>query len=323
MNTETSRIEWIDEQDRTDRMLAPFGERMLALASLTPGERVLDIGCGTGATTLDAWRHVAPIGSVIGVDISPMMLNAARERARALPDANITWLQADAQTYAFPTSSADVAISRFGVAHFATTSTAFANIRHALRPGGRLAFVEWTARADNEWMSLADDVARRVVPEAFGQPADPPEHASDFADAGRLRTVLETAGFQVTALERYRDGLWVGSSPADVLDWFARLPEGRMLEVLDDSQKRRLLDSLEAELVSRTTADGVYLAGTAWIVECTAPRPAWPQWEQGSHPADAPWPAWPRWEQGSHPADAPWPAWPQWVPGSHPADAPW
>jgi SAM-dependent methyltransferase len=191
MTTETAHFEWIDEQDRTDRMLVPFGTRMLQRASLVPGERVLDIGCGTGATTVDAWRSVAPSGSVIGVDISPMMLSAARARACAAPDANI--------------------------------------------------------RA--------------------------PQRAPDFATEHRLRALLETAGFQVTALERYSNGLWVGSSAADVLAWFARLSEGRMLEALNEAQKHRLLGSLEAELTSRTTPDGVYLGGTAWIVECAAPWP--------------------------------------------------
>ena len=92
----------IDERDRTDRMLMPFGQRMLDVAALTPGERVLDIGCGSGATTLAAWQRVAPSGSVTGVDISAVMLDLARTRVRDVPNAGITWLEADAETYRVP-----------------------------------------------------------------------------------------------------------------------------------------------------------------------------------------------------------------------------
>jgi ubiquinone/menaquinone biosynthesis C-methylase UbiE len=263
--------EWIEERDRTDRMFAPFGNRLLDQAALAIGETVLDIGCGTGATTLAAWERVAPTGRVTGVDVSAIMLESARERVRDRADARITWVQADAQTYPFPPRAADVAISRFGVAHFASTAAALANIRDALRPGGRFVSTEWTARAENEWMTLADEVGRRVLPEVFGRPGDAPEHADDFAEGGRLRTLLEAAGFEVEAFERYREGLWLGRDPADVLAWFARLPEGRVLETLDATTHQRLLQALATELARRTRKDGVYLAGTAWIVACRVP----------------------------------------------------
>jgi hypothetical protein len=123
-------------------------------------------------------------------------------------------------------------------------------------------------------MTLPDEVSRHLLPEVFGRHGGEPKHGCDFPDGRRLRSVLEAAGFRVEALDRHRDGLWVGSRPADVLAWFARLPEGRLLEALDGAARRRLLDSLEAELDRRTREDGVYLAGTAgtaWIVAC---RPA-------------------------------------------------
>ena len=157
--------EWIDERDRMDRVLAPFGKRMLERAALVPGENIVDVGCGTGATILEAWSRVAPTGSVTGIDVSEAMLAAARQRVDPLKNANVAFVQADAQAYVFEPAAFDVAVSRFGVAHFADTAAAFANIGSALRSGGRFVFCEWSARADNEWMSLADDVAQRVVPE--------------------------------------------------------------------------------------------------------------------------------------------------------------
>jgi ubiquinone/menaquinone biosynthesis C-methylase UbiE len=112
---------WIDERDRTDRMLLPFGQRVLDIAALVPGERVLDIGCGSGATTLAAWQRVAPDGNVTGVDISPVMLDLARTRVRDVAAPSVAWLEADVETYPFPGDRADVAISRFALGHFSNT----------------------------------------------------------------------------------------------------------------------------------------------------------------------------------------------------------
>jgi ubiquinone/menaquinone biosynthesis C-methylase UbiE len=267
---ERTATKWIHDRDRIDRTLAPFGERMLEEAALNPGEHVLDIGCGTGVTTLAVWQRVAPTGSVDGVDISPAMLEAARERVRNLPEARIRWITGDAQTYAFGPNVADVALSRFGVAHFADTTAAFKNIRRALCPDGRFVFTEWTSRAENEWMSLTDDVARQTLPQLFAHADGGHEHSCDFADEKLMRSLLETAGFQVERFERRADRLWVGSTPDDVLAWFKGLPEGRILESIDADARGKLLAALRLELERRAAPDGVYLAGVAWIVSCRA-----------------------------------------------------
>jgi ubiquinone/menaquinone biosynthesis C-methylase UbiE len=258
---------WIDERERTDRMLAPFGERMLELAALQPGDRVLDVGCGTGATSVAAWQRVAPSGSVTGVDLSPAMLEAARARA-SIAHANIAWLAADAQTCKFPPHAADAVISRFGVAHFADTTAAFTNLQHALRVGGRFVFTEWTARAENEWMYLADEVARHTLPELSEHHQHPKEHSRAFAGEQALHSLLDAAGFHVEQLERYSDRLWVGRTADDVLAWFAHLPEGRILETLAPEARSRLTNALRGELERRADATGVYLAGSAWMVCC-------------------------------------------------------
>jgi ubiquinone/menaquinone biosynthesis C-methylase UbiE len=237
---------WIDERERTDRMLALFGERMLELAALQPGERVLDIGCGTGATSVAAWQRVAPSGSVTGVDISPAMLEAARVRCASLTQANIAWLTADAQTWTFRLRATDAVISRFGVGHFADATAAFTNLQHALRVAGRFVFTEWTSRAENEWMYLADEVARHALPELSEHRQHPKEHSRSFASEQALHSLLDAAGFHVEQLERYSDRLWVGRTADDVLDWFAHLPEGRILEALAPEARSRLTNALRA-----------------------------------------------------------------------------
>lgn len=268
---ERTTAKWIKESDRIDRMLAPFGQRMLDAAALLPGEHVLDIGCGTGATSVAAWELVAPTGCVTGIDISPSMLEAARGRVRAFPEASADFIAGDAQTYSFPPNAADVAISRFGVAHFDETLAAFKNIHEALRPGARFVFAEWTSRAENEWMSLTDDVARRALPELFGDRISAPEHSRGFAEEQRLRMLLATAGFHIELFERYRQRMWVGCTPQDVLAWFERVPEGRLLEALEPKARGKLLALLRIELERRMEpTTGVHLGATAWIVDCRA-----------------------------------------------------
>jgi ubiquinone/menaquinone biosynthesis C-methylase UbiE len=129
---------WVANPDRRDRMLAPVASILIAAADLTPGEAVLDIGCGCGTTTLAAARAVGPAGTVAGIDISDLMLDVARQRADAAGITNMTLLQADAQVHDFDADSIDVAISRFGTMFFADPDAAFANIATALRPGARL-----------------------------------------------------------------------------------------------------------------------------------------------------------------------------------------
>jgi ubiquinone/menaquinone biosynthesis C-methylase UbiE len=249
-----------------DRMLAPFGDRMLTNAALSPGQVVLDIGCGTGATTHGAWAQVQPSGAVTGIDISAAMLERAGQRIPAADANAITLVCADAQAHAFQTASVDVAISRFGIAHFADQVAAFTNIARALRPRGRLVFAEWADPADNEWMTLAGSVGERVMPGTWHPAAPGTGHDPTYLTAAGIREVLERAGFTVHALDAIQDRMWVGSDVPDVLGWFATLPESRPLQQLDESTRTQFLDALAAELERWARPDGVFLAGTAWLV---------------------------------------------------------
>src|SRR6516225_10366923 len=133
-----------------DAETRPHNERLRAAAGVSPRDRVLDVGCGTGQTTRDAAR-AATAGSALGVDLSAQMLEHARILSREEGLANVSFLQADAQVYQFPVASFDVAISRFGTMFFADPVAAFGNVGHALRPGGRVALMVWQARDRNEW----------------------------------------------------------------------------------------------------------------------------------------------------------------------------
>ncbi len=183
---------WAENLDRHDALLRPISERLIAVADARPGELVLDIGCGCGATTIEFAARVAPEGEALGVDVSETLLRHARERAPE--DVPARFIHADAMVYEAPPSEIDLVASRFGVMFFADPTKAFANLRAAMKPGGRLAFACWRAARDNPWLIVPLRAAAGHAPPLPEQgPEDPGPFA--FADEDRVRRILYDAGF--------------------------------------------------------------------------------------------------------------------------------
>jgi SAM-dependent methyltransferase len=185
---------WAEMQDLLDRQLEPLGERAMDALAPRPKDRILDVGCGTGQTSLALAARVGAQGSVVGVDISQPMLDIAQRRAEAAGLSQARFVQADAQTFPFDTGAFDGAFSRFGVMFFADPVAAFTNIRGALKPGGRLAFICWRAAAENQWMTPPIGSALADMP-----PPPRPEPGAPgpfgFAEPDRVRAILAEAGF--------------------------------------------------------------------------------------------------------------------------------
>jgi SAM-dependent methyltransferase len=132
---------WTEHQEHQDQVLRPVSDRLIAVAKPKAGERVIDVGCGCGATTIAFAEHVKPDGAVLGLDVSEPMLARARERAGQ--DLPITLALADATVHNVTSNAADLVVSRFGVMFFADPAKSFANLRRGLKPGGRLVFACW------------------------------------------------------------------------------------------------------------------------------------------------------------------------------------
>jgi SAM-dependent methyltransferase len=168
-------------------------------AAPRPGDRVADIGCGTGASTLAAAAMVQP-GPVLGVDISEPLLDRARARAEAAGLQNVDFLLTDAQTHRFQPAAFDVLISRFGMMFFEDPVAAFRNLGKALRPGGRMVFVAWAETAKNPWFQIPQEAAI----ERLGAPPPVNPHAPGplaFADASRVLELLRAAGLSQVRAE--------------------------------------------------------------------------------------------------------------------------
>jgi SAM-dependent methyltransferase len=256
---------YVREADRLEAINGPFGEVMLDAAGLQPGERVLDVGCGQGTTTLRAAQGVAPDGTAVGVDISAPLVALARQRAAAAGVGNVAFIHADAQAHPFQEHGFDAVISRFGTMFFQDPEAAFANLCRAIRQGGRLAIVCPHDPRKTEWVAVAFAAAAPHVgiPD-LGPPGAPGPFA--FADGDRLRRVLQAGGFHVVTLQAVTRPIRMGDDAEDVTAFITSLPEARQLFAGKPQDKvAAAIDALRQALVPYAGADGVVMNETAWL----------------------------------------------------------
>lgn len=262
---------WAALQDQLDAQVAPHGLAALEAAAAQPGERVLDIGCGTGTTTVQLAASVGPGGSVEGLDISPSMAAAAQQRADAAGVSNASFTVADAQAHPFEAGAYDLIFSRFGVMFFADPVAAFANMRTALRPGGRLVFSCWQGAAENEWVSRPIEATRKHIDLPLGNDPTAPGPLS-FSDPERVRSILEEAGYTEVALRDVRLPVRLGETLDAAVDFiYALNPATAGLEDRDPQVARDLRRSLGEVLADYLGPGGVETPSATWLVTAQAP----------------------------------------------------
>jgi SAM-dependent methyltransferase len=261
---------WVAMQDKLDGQIQPLGEAVIAALNPKPGERLVDIGCGCGQTTLALAERVGAAGSVLGVDISRPMLAAARRRITAQGLAQASVIEADAQTHAFAPETFDAVFSRFGVMFFEDPTAAFANILKGLKRGGRLGFLCWRAAAESAWMTLPMAAAQSHFPEP-APPSDP--HAPGpfaFADAGRLRAILSGAGFADVTITPQDKPIGAPNLDQAVETALKVGPLGARLREQPEKTPA-VVASLRQALAPYLTPDGVRLGSATWIVAARRP----------------------------------------------------
>jgi SAM-dependent methyltransferase len=262
---------WVRLQEQFDRTLAGWLDVLAESAQVAGGERVLDVGCGNGATTLDAARRCGPSGLAVGVDLSEQMLARARERAGAAGLGNVRFVAGDAQTDELTVDGQayDVVVSRFGVMFFDDPVAAFANLAAATRPGGRLVFVAWTGLADQAWITVPGAAAAAHLPlPDMGDDADGPGMFS-FADADRVGEVLRTSGWRDVAFDRrtLRERLGGSATVDGALEFLLGSGPGRaMLADAEPGASAKAEAAIRAALAEHLTPRGVELDAAAWLV---------------------------------------------------------
>ena len=270
---DTSGPGWVSAQARIDGQVTPFGLLAMERASIVEGERVLDVGCGTGQSSLQLAERVGHRGAVTGIDISIPMLSSATDRARKARMKNVTFVRADAQTHHFDPMQFDLIYSRFGVTFFADPPAAFSNLRSSLKPGGHLAFVCWQELAKNPWMHEPLLAASRYIElPAPREPGAPGPFA--FEDAERVRAILEGAGFERVSLESVERPLWIGGGGSLGAAVTFLLEVGPAAAALRESgpEKRRDVAAAVREVIrDRATPSGVLMDAAVWIVTAQSP----------------------------------------------------
>jgi SAM-dependent methyltransferase len=260
---------WAEHARRYNHATRRHARRLFDAAAISATDAVLDVGCGTGSTTRRA-AQVATRGSAVGVDLSAVMLERAREESRVEGLTNVSFVQADAQVHQFGEHAFDVAISSFGVMFFADPVAAFANIGASLRPGGRVAFLVFRELARNEWLTAV----RAAVALGRQLPEPPPGVPSPFAlaDPGRVRPILTAAGYEAIEFESVDEPIDWGT---DVDDAFAFVSTVDVVEGLtrdlDDDRRAQALTALRETIADHATADGVLFGTSNWVI--TARRP--------------------------------------------------
>ncbi len=253
---------WLASYDRIQRATAAFTVSVLQAAAAQPGEQVLDVGCGTGATTAALAAAVGPDGRVMGVDISEPLLDVARQQGLA----NATFDLGDATTFAFAPAAFDLIFSRFGVMFFAEPVKAFANLRRALKPSGRLVFLCWRTPQENPWgLVPLRAVQPHLPPVERPGPEDPGQYS--FGDRARVERILGAAGFGPPSFQPVDHPVQLGRDVADAVEGLTyRGALARMFAQATPQQAENARRAMADALRPHEGADGVALTGACWLV---------------------------------------------------------
>lgn len=270
-NNTTGR-RWLERHVSIDRQIAPFGHRAMDRAAVKLGQRILDVGCGCGETTVDLARRVGHAGFIMGVDISRLLIEAARRLARETSISNVEFEVADAPTHPFASASFDLVFSRFGIMFFDDPEGAFRHLRSALRPDGRLGFVCWPAPQENLFITIPmGAAARHISLPAPGEPNAPGPFA--FADPVRVRRILSRSGFADVQIDRVTEKVG-GGNLDETTEMLVQLePLADTLNSLDDPTQRAIRTDIGTALTRFETAGRVLLDATAWLVTAQAAGP--------------------------------------------------
>lgn len=264
---------WIEAEEYTTLITGSFGRLAMDGLGLEPGQRVLDVGCGTGPTTMELARRVAPGGTARGVDIAPSMLVAARTRAERERVDNIDFVLGDAGHDDLGAGSFDAVFSQFGVMFFADPEAAFANLRSALREGGRVGFACWQDLFANEWMLVPGSAVVAVTGALPPMPGPGEPGPFSLADSARVDELLQRAGFRAIEIVPHVEQVVVGADRVgEAVEAACRV--GAVREALaqndDPAFEDQLRSAVHAALWDRVQDGELRLGSAALVVSAEA-----------------------------------------------------
>jgi SAM-dependent methyltransferase len=262
---EVAGPKWVVLSDAINGQIEPLGRAAMEIARIEPGQRVLDVGCGCGHTSIDLAERVGNQGRVEGLDLSEPMLAEARRRSAGLT--NLQFSAADVQVQALDPAAYDRIFSRFGVMFFDDPQAAFANLRGALAPGGHLTFVCWQEIRKNPWMAVPGAAVAKLIE----MPPPPDPHAPGpfaFADAERTRGILGAAGFEKVEFESVKEPLTIGRGMTDseLVEFSMQMgPAGAAMREADEAQRDRLRAAVAEAIEPYKSSGGLVMDSAVWV----------------------------------------------------------
>ncbi|MDN3563233.1 class I SAM-dependent methyltransferase [Paeniroseomonas aquatica] len=261
---------WATHHARIDARFAPVLARALDRAAPRPGARVLDIGCGSGTSTLALAERVGPQGAVLGLDIAADSVAVAERRIAAAGLAQARVMLADAATHPFAPAGFDLLFSRFGVMFFLDPVAAFGHIRGALKPGAAVVLAAFRSPAENAWATGPVAAVRHLLPPAIPPgPEEPGQFA--FADPARVQRILLGAGFRDVALEAADLPMRLGADAAEAADFAMTIGQAsRAAAGLPEAARAAVREGIAAFYQAHDSAAGVVMPAAIWLVTATA-----------------------------------------------------
>ena len=258
---------WVEIQDLLDHMFQPF-EDLLADTVLAGGEqRVLDVGCGTGSTTLATARRVGKTGHAVGIDISAPMIALAKSRAKRdrLP---ASFICADAQRHPFEPPYFDLIISRFGVMFFDDSVSAFTNLKQLAGTNGALHFYAWRCAEENPFMTSAERAAKAMLSELPTRRPDKPGQFA-FARQPRVYSILQQSGWSAINIEPV--DIVCTFPEAGLMRYVASMgPVGRLLHTINTHDRQNVVETVRAAFDPYVVGNDVSFIAACWKVTAQA-----------------------------------------------------
>ncbi|MFJ2262976.1 class I SAM-dependent methyltransferase [Streptomyces sp. NPDC087844] len=262
---------WVESRTVLDEMFRPFEDLLVEAAVAEQADRVLDVGCGTGGTTLAVARRLGARGHCVGVDLSEPMITVARERAGqegGQEGTRASFVLDNAQDHAFEPGTFDLVISRFGVMFFDDSVKAFTNLRGAVRDGAGLRFITWRGPADNPFMTTAERAAAPFMPNLPARRDDEPGQFA-FADPDRVRGILEESGW--TGVDIQPLDVVCALPESELVPYFTRLgPLGLVLREADERTRAGLVETVRAAFDPYVQGAEVRFTAACWTVGARA-----------------------------------------------------
>ncbi|PTL82685.1 class I SAM-dependent methyltransferase [Vitiosangium sp. GDMCC 1.1324] len=259
---------WVETQELLDQMFKPIEDLLVEAVFASSGRRVLDVGCGTGSTTLAVARLLGEKGRCTGIDISEPMLTAAQARAER-QSTPASFIRANAQNHAFEPASFDMLISRFGVMFFDDPVRAFANLRRAAKDDAQMRFLAWRSPSENPFMTTAERAAAPLLPNIPARRPDAPGQFA-FADQRRVHRILEESGW--TEIDIRPIDVACTLPEKELVRYLTRLgPLGRILHEVDDRTRTQVIETVRAAFEPYVHGAEVRFTAACWMIGARAP----------------------------------------------------